>query len=272
MRLYRFTAVFVICSIIVTLSPAFAADQKPTSEDAGVLLDEDFSQYFGGEVSGAGNSQGNAQEVSDFQGTSFQWKNPYVSDSGEVESQLCDRLTYNFDTALSSGKYILSFDLMLDNVPDTEAGETGRLFMCRLGKASGGYDMGQTFMVGDGYIGYCPGMESWGAYNDSRIKYEKNIINNIHSRSGPHNAGQERASCTFGTREPGRQLHGRARLSARHRVLSTTSQHPPRRLACITQVGFLLPNARRQQESHRLYGQYSQRQPQPRGHENALLY
>lgn len=174
MRLYRFTAVFVICSIIVTLSPAFAADQKPTSEDAGVLLDEDFSQYFGGEVSGAGNSQGNAQEVSDFQGTSFQWKNPYVSDSGEVESQLCDRLTYNFDTALSSGKYILSFDLMLDNVPDTEAGETGRLFMCRLGKASGGYDMGQTFMVGDGYIGYCPGMESWGAYNDSRIKYEKN--------------------------------------------------------------------------------------------------
>ena len=25
-------------------------------------------------------------------------------------------------------------------------------------------------------------------------------------------------------------------------------------------------------ESHRLYGQHTQRQPQPRGHENALLY
>lgn len=174
MRLYRFTAVFVMCSIIVTLSSAFAADQKPASEDAGVLLDENFSQYFGGEVSGIGGSHGNAREVSDFQGTSFQWKNPFVSDSGEIEDQLCERLKYNFDTPLSSGKYVLSFDLLFDNIPDTEAGETGRLFMCRLGKASDEYQMGQTFMVWEGYLGYCPGMDSWGVYNKDRIKYEKN--------------------------------------------------------------------------------------------------
>ncbi len=140
------------------------------------VLYETFEDYTGGIPVGAmGTGRGTAGSHSDDAvfGTSYTLKNIYLDDGGAITKQMYDELKYQLPSSLETGTYVLNFSCLFGTAP-TE-GESGRLFMCKIGGTSGGsYVAAQTFMVANGYMGYAKGMTGWTPSNLNKFVYDAN--------------------------------------------------------------------------------------------------
>lgn len=150
--------------------PKVSSEAAEASEN--IIIDEDFSDYFGGVPDGVSNTgiKALAGKYSEFQKTSLEWKNPYgKNDSGEFENQLVDGLTYSLDTPLENGRYILSFECLFETAPDTDLSVNDRLFMCSVGNNN---NSGRSFICKNGNMGFDVNMNTWVPTNQSKFKYD----------------------------------------------------------------------------------------------------
>ena len=175
MTRFRKAAGMLLAALLVTQASGLVA-LKVSSEAAeireDILIDEDFSDYFGGVPDGVSNTgiKALAGKYSEFQKTSLEWKNPNgKTDSGEFENQLVDGLTYSLDTPLENGRYILSFECLFETAPDTGSLINDRLFMCCVGKNN---NNGRSFICKNGNMGFDVNMDTWVPTNSSKFKYE----------------------------------------------------------------------------------------------------
>ncbi|MBO5007991.1 MAG: hypothetical protein J6D26_04085 [Clostridia bacterium] len=141
-------------------------------EDA--ILYETFEDYTGELPAGAmGTGRGTASSHDDIFGTSYALANIYLNDAGEITAKMYDELKYDLSSSLQTGTYVLNFSCLFETVPAD--GEAGRLFMCKIGgTSSGSYLASQTFMVGNGYMGYAKGMKGWTPSNSGKFVYVAN--------------------------------------------------------------------------------------------------
>ena len=103
---------FILAALLVVQSIGIAPlrmTTKAAENDTNAIIEEDFSDYFGGAPEGVSNTgiKALSGQYSDFQGNSLRWQNP-EDGSAQIANQLVDGITYTLDKPLENGKYVLS--------------------------------------------------------------------------------------------------------------------------------------------------------------------
>ena len=159
---------FILAALLVVQSIGIAPlrmTTKAAENGTNAIIEEDFSDYFGGAPEGVSNTgiKALSGQYSDFQGNSLRWQNP-EDGSAQIANQLVDGITYTLDKPLENGKYVLSFECLFENT-------STRLFMCCI---DGGGKSGRSFVCQSGQMGYNKSMGGWAPTNAARFAYEAN--------------------------------------------------------------------------------------------------